>query len=225
MGVERLPNESDQYLEARAELEAAEVALMEQRERVAEMRRALPPGPVVEQNYTFRVTELADAAGTVREASLSDLFDDPSKPLVLVHFMYGKKQKQPCPMCTTWADGYDGIVPHLRRRVNFGIVIAGGLAEFRAYAAGRGWRNLRVVSAEQSSFKADLKTESAEGAQEPAVSVFVREADGSVRHSYTGGARFSVGKFRGMDLLSPLWSFLDLTPEGRGDFFPSRVYD
>jgi predicted dithiol-disulfide oxidoreductase (DUF899 family) len=32
------------------------------------------------------------------------------------------------------------------------------------------------------------------------------------------------GEFRGMDLLSPFWSFLDLTPEGRGDFFPKRSY-
>jgi predicted dithiol-disulfide oxidoreductase (DUF899 family) len=27
-----------------------------------------------------------------------------------------------------------------------------------------------------------------------------------------------------MDLLSPFWSFLDLTPEGRGDFMPKRSY-
>jgi predicted dithiol-disulfide oxidoreductase (DUF899 family) len=32
------------------------------------------------------------------------------------------------------------------------------------------------------------------------------------------------GEFRGMDLLSPLWNFLDLTPEGRGDFMPRRAY-
>lgn len=225
MGVERLSNETEDYRSARADLEAAEIALMEQRERVAELRRALPAGPIVETDYRFRVTDLADDGGAVHDAALADLFDDPAKPLVLVHFMYGKKQEQPCPMCTTWADGYDGIVPHLRQRMNFAIAIAGDPTEFRAYAKGRGWRHLRVVSAADNTFKTDLKTESPEGAQEPAVSVFVRESDGRVRHTYTGGALYSTGKFRGMDLLSPLWSFLDLTPEGRGDFFPSRAYD
>ena len=126
-------------------------------------------------------------------------------------------------MCTMWADGYDGAVPHLRQSVNFGVVIAGDAREFRRYALGRGWKNLRVVSAASNSFKADLKTESAEGAQEPAASVFVREGD-RVRHVYTGGAMFSTGKFRGMDLLSPVWNFLDLTPDGRGDFFPKISY-
>ena len=33
------------------------------------------------------------------------------------------------------------------------------------------------------------------------------------------------GGFRGMDLLSPLWNFLDLTPEGRGDWMPRVRYD
>lgn len=224
MGVERLPNESPEYLKARTDLESAEVELVEQRERVAAMRRALPPGPIVKPHYVFRVTDLDDDGGAVREVALADLFEDPSKPLVLVHFMFGKKQEEPCPMCTMWADGYDGAVPHLRQRLNFAVVIAGDPTEFRAYALGRGWRNLRVASAEHSAFKADLRTESSEGAQEPAVSVFVREADGTVRHTYTGGAFFSVGKFRGMDLLSPVWNFFDLTPEGRGEFFPSRTY-
>ena len=53
----------------------------------------------------------------------------------------------------------------------------------------------------------------------PAVSGFVRAEDG-VRHFYTGGAMMADGHWRGMDLLSPVWSFFDLTPEGRGDWMP-----
>lgn len=225
MSVRRLVTESEAYVSARAELEAAEVALMEQRERVAEMRRALPEGPIVETDYVFQGVEVGEENGPVRALGLADLFDDPDKPLVLVHFMYGKKQEQPCPMCTTWADGYDGVLPHLRQRMNFAVVIAGDPVEFRAYARGRGWRNLRVLSAAESSFKRDLKTESEDGAQEPAVSVFVRDPAGQIRHAYTGGASYDNGKYRGMDLLCPVWNFFDLTPEGRGDFFPRRSYE
>ena len=63
MGVGRLPTESAEYVEARAALEAAEIELVEQRERVATLRRELPLGPIVEQEYAFEVTDLADASG------------------------------------------------------------------------------------------------------------------------------------------------------------------
>lgn len=217
-------NESPEYQKLREELRQAEISLRDQRERVAELRRALPTGSPVETDYVFRSADVAnDAPG--REVRLSQLFDAPERPLVLVHFMFGKAQTQPCPMCTLWADGYDGVVPHLRQRVSFGVVVAGDVDEFRAYGRGRGWRNLRLLSAGDSGFKRDLGTESPEGAQQPAVSVFEKSADGQMCHFYTGGAMMDEGQFRGMDLLSPLWHFLDLTPEGRGDFLPRTVYD
>ena len=40
-----LPNESDEYLAKREELRHAEIELMRQRERVAELRRGLQPAP------------------------------------------------------------------------------------------------------------------------------------------------------------------------------------
>ena len=47
-----LPDESEEYLVKREELRLAEIDLMKQRERVAEMRRQLPEGPAVE-DYVF----------------------------------------------------------------------------------------------------------------------------------------------------------------------------
>lgn len=221
MPVDRLPNESAEYRRRRAELLAAEIALKDQIERVAALRRQLPRDTVVEQDYVFHEAGRDD----VRDVRLSELFDDPAKPLVLVHFMFGKKQTEPCPMCTLWADGYDGIVPHLRQRANFGVVVAGDAVAFREYARGRGWRHLRLLSAGDSTFKRDLRTESADGAQVPAVSVFTRGADGRTRHVYTGSAMMAEGHWRGMDLLCPLWNFLDLLPEGRGSWMPRVRYD
>lgn len=226
MAVYAFPGESPDYRRLRDELLAAEIALKEQAERVAALRRGLPLDTVVEDCTLLEgPADLQAGDAPVREVRLSALFDDPAKPLVLVHFMFGKKQEQPCPMCTMWADGYDGVVPHLRRRVSFAVLVAGDLAVFRSYARSRGWRHLRLLSAGASTLKRDLGVESEDGGQQPAVSVFTRAADGRIRHFYTGGAFLGGGHFRGMDLLSPVWNFLDLTPAGRGDWMPRRSYE
>jgi predicted dithiol-disulfide oxidoreductase (DUF899 family) len=49
----RLTNESAEYLARREELRRAEIDLMQRRERVAELRRRLPPGATV-QDYVFQ---------------------------------------------------------------------------------------------------------------------------------------------------------------------------
>ncbi len=138
--------------------------------------------------------------------------------------MFGKAQSQPCPMCTAWADGYDGVLPHLRQRVNFAVFCAGDPAVLEAWGRERGWRNVRVVSAADSELKRRLGFETDEGTQLPGISVFARNDAGDVVHTYSQCAFLGEAGFRGMDLLSPIWHFLDLTPEGRGDFMPSRRY-
>jgi predicted dithiol-disulfide oxidoreductase (DUF899 family) len=219
MGIGRLPNEAPEYAKLRDELLEAEIALRDQVERVALLRRSLPSE-----------TEVADASfeeiryGVRVPVRLSELFEDPQKTLVLVHFMFGAKQGRPCPMCTLWADGYDGIVPHLRQRVNFAVLVAGDVGAFGEYARRRGWRNLRLVSAAGSDLKRSLGFEAADGSQHPGVSVFRRQADGRLVHFVSTCAMLADGQFRGMDLLSPLWNFLDLTPEGRGDWMPRVEY-
>jgi predicted dithiol-disulfide oxidoreductase (DUF899 family) len=227
MPVRPLPTESAAYRTQRSELLAAEIALKDQIERVATLRRALPLDTAVD-DYAFEEIAASLAAGEAeapRHVRLSQLFDRPDQTLVLVHFMYGKQQTTPCPMCTLWADGYDGIVPHLRQRVSFVVAIAGDVGAFRRYARERGWRHLRVVSSAPSSIKVDLGFEDAEGRQKPGASVFRLGADGKVRHFTSVCALLTPDHFRGMDLLTPFWSFLDLTPEGRGDFLPKRSYD
>jgi len=212
-------NENPEYAKLRAELREAEIALKDQRERVAELRRSLPADTGV-PDHVFRE---ATPDGT-RDVRLSELFEDRDKTLILMHFMYGKKQALPCPMCTLWADGYDGIVRHLRQRVNFAVLVAGDPGLFAEFGRERGWRNVRIVSAGDSSFKRDVGLEGEDGEQMPGVSVLRLAADGGLTHFYTGGAFMGEGHFRGMDLLSPFWSFLDLTPEGRGDAMPSLRY-
>jgi predicted dithiol-disulfide oxidoreductase (DUF899 family) len=216
--VGRLPAESAEYGKIREELQRAEVALRDQRERVGELRRSLPRNVSMEDAVFEEIHE-----GERRPIRLSELFDDAQRPLILMHFMYGKAQTSPCPMCTMWADGYDGALPHIRQNASFALLVAGDVGTFGEYARTRGWRNLRLVSAAGSSLKRDLGFEKEDGSQLPGVSIFERRGDG-VSHFYSQSADLGPDGFRGMDLLSPVWNYFDLLPGGRPDWFPSRSY-
>jgi predicted dithiol-disulfide oxidoreductase (DUF899 family) len=69
-------------------------------------------------------------------------------------------------------------------------------------------------------------SEDAEGNQDSTVSVFARDGIGSVRHLYSAHPRMSDDiDQRGIGLLSPVWHILDLTPQGRDDWFPTLAYE
>jgi predicted dithiol-disulfide oxidoreductase (DUF899 family) len=226
MEFTRLAGESAAYLDAREKLRLAEIDLMQLRERVAEMRRALPPGPVVDDYEFLEGPRSLDAGdGPVTKVRLSELFSGPDRPLVVYHLMYGKAQTQPCVMCTQWIDGFNGIAHHLARNVDFVVVAAADPPALRAHARDREWNRLRLLSCGDSTFKFDLGSEEADGAQDSTVSVFVRDADGNVRHTYSSRPRMSADiPQRGIDLLCATWHVLDLTPQGRGDWYSSLDY-
>ena len=210
--------ESDAYRRQREELRVAELELIDHVERVAALRRQLPAETVV-TDY-----ELIDAAGGDR-VRLSELFTAPDRALIVYHFMYGKAETQPCPLCTMWIDGYNAAAPHLAPNVDFVVVAAAEPAALHSHAAARGWSNLRLLSAGESTFKYDLGSEEADGTQTEWISVFTRGDDGSVRHLYSKGAQMADDRReRGIDLLSPVWHLLDLTPNGRDDWYPSLKY-
>jgi predicted dithiol-disulfide oxidoreductase (DUF899 family) len=221
-----LTNESSAYLNQREKLRLAEIELMRQRELVAGLRRNLPEGAVL-QDYEFEEgpRDLNAGDSPVRSVRLSQLFTKPNRSLVVYHFMFGKKQTKPCPMCTAWIDGENGVAHHLGQNIDFAVVAAAALPTLRAYARERGWDKLRLLSDGNSTFKYDLGSEDREGRQDSTISVFTRDAKGTVRHFYSAHPRMSAEiKERGIDLLSPIWHFLDLTPEGRGDWAASLSY-
>jgi len=221
-----LTNESTDYLAAREEVRLAEIDLMKARERVAELRRALPKGAEL-PDYEFieGPGSLADGDEPFIKVRLSKLFTAPDRALVIYHLMFGKKQTVPCPMCTAWLDGYNGVAPHLARNVDFAIVAAADPASLRAYARERGWDRLRLLSAGDSTFKYDLGSEDKEGNQDSTISVFTKESEGTLRHFYSGHPWLDPEiKERGIDELSPIWNVLDLTPQGRGKFYTSIDY-
>ena len=84
---------------------------------------------------------------------------------------------------------------------------------------------LRLLSAGSSTFKYDFGSEDKAGNQGSAISVFTRDSDGTVRHFYTGHPWLAHDiKQRGIDELNPIWNLMDLTRQGRGEFFAKLEY-
>ena len=221
-----LTNESAEYLAAREEVRLAEIDLLKARERVAELRRALPKGAeLTDYEFLEGPGSLEQGDEPVVKIRLSELFTAPDRPLVIYHFMFGKKQTVACPMCTAWIDGYNGVAHHLAQNVDFAIVAAADPAMLRAFARERRWAKLRLVSAGESTFKYDLGSEDKEGNQDSTISVFTKERDGTLRHFYSGHPWLDPEiKERGIDEMSPIWNVMDLTPPGRGTFYTSLDY-
>lgn len=221
-----LPNESPEYLAKREEVRLAEIELMKAREKVAALRRQMPTGASVE-DYEFieGPASLDDGDEPAKKVRLSELLTAPDRSLVIYHFMFGKKQTTPCPMCTAWIDCFNGIAHHLAQSVDLAIVAAAELPELRAHARNRGWDKLRLLSAGASTFKYDLGSEDREGGQDSTISVFTRDSDGTLRHFYSVHPRLGEDiEERGIDEYNPIWNVLDLTPQGRGTFYASLEY-
>ena len=222
-----LKNESAAYLAGREELRLAEIESMRQLERVAGLRRNLPEGAIVE-DYEFAEGPADLDAGDepVETVRLSELFTGTGRALVIYQLMFGKKQTSPCPMCTMWIDGYNGIANHITQNVDFAIAAAADAPALRAHARSRGWKNLRLLSCSSSTFKYDMASEDEEGNQDSTISVFTRDSSGTLRHFYSGHPWLADDiNERGIDRLTPVYNLLDLTPPGRGDWYAELAYE
>ena len=161
--AERFPGESKAYRAARDRLLRAEMELRNHVEQVAAMRRKLPLGGALPQDYEFE-EGAADPAdkGSERRVKLSELFRPGKDTLVVYSFMYGPNMPKACPMCTCMLDGLDGNATHAAQRINLAVVAKSPIARIREFARGRGWRNLRLLSSEGNSYNRDYRGESAE---------------------------------------------------------------
>ena len=210
----RFPNETDEYRHARNDLLAEEIELRRHLWRVAEQRRALPPGGEIPQDYRFDAPN-----GPVR---LSALFGD-HDTLIVYSMMYGPEREQGCPMCSSMLDAWNGEARHIERRAALAVVARSPIGRVVDYAAQRGWSGLSFYSDPSGDYTSDYVGD--RDADAPAFTVFQRR-DGVIRHFYSGEATMEMAD-PGQDPhsapdMNPLWVLLDTTPEGRGtDWYPA----
>jgi predicted dithiol-disulfide oxidoreductase (DUF899 family) len=123
----RFPNESADYRHARDALLETEIALRRQIESVAALRRALPLGGAVREDYEFLEGE------DVSRVRLSTVFGEKST-LLVYNFMYGPKTERPCPACTSILDSLDGASLHVGQVASLAVVAKSPIGRIRDFA-------------------------------------------------------------------------------------------
>lgn len=209
---------NSEWFRLRRELLEAEKALQVARDELAERRRALP-WRAVKADYTFE----SDSG----PRSLRDLFGASSQ-LIIYHFMFHPDWDEGCKSCSFWADSFDGMMPHLAARdVAFAVVSRASLDKLLQYRERMSWHFPWLSSAESSfnyDFDVSFTKEQIEsgnarynyrdagnvGHEMPGVSVFAKDENGGLFHTYSAYAR-------GLDNLNPVYQLLDLVPRGRDE--------
>lgn len=208
----------EQWLVARKQLLEKERELTHLSDQLAESRRRLP-WVRIEKDYSFE--------GPSGKTKLADLFQGKSQ-LVVYHFMFGPGWKEGCPVCSCVADHLDSARVHLAARdVALAVISRAPYAEIAPFKARMGWR-FNWVSSHESDFNYDYrvsfsKQEVASGVidynygeskfpseEAGGVSVFARDEDGALFHTYSAYAR-------GSEPLIGTYSILDWVPKGRDE--------
>ncbi len=170
------------------QIQKLEKSIRAEKAKLAALRAKAPPEKV--DDYTF--------VGALGERLRLSEFFGHRHELIVVHNM-----GRTCPYCTMWADGFNGLLPHLESRAAFLVESADDAHTQRRMAADRGWR-FRMVSSRGTSFKGDMGYADEDGDPVPGVSSFVKRGGDIYRvaHSRFGpGDNFCVG-----------WDLFDLLP-------------
>jgi predicted dithiol-disulfide oxidoreductase (DUF899 family) len=207
----------EDWLKARKAHLKNEKALTRMRDLVSAERRALP-WVKVEKEYVFDTPE--------GKKTLSDLFGDNSQ-LIIHHFMWRHDLDMGCVSCSLEADHAEGALMHLENHdVSYVRVSRAPLAKLDAYKKRLGWK-AKWVSSADSDFNFDYhvsftKEELAKGKvnynygtvegfdELPGLSVFFKDKDDTVYHTYSSYAR-------GNEEVIGAFIYLDITPKGRNE--------
>jgi|HubBroStandDraft_4_1064222.scaffolds.fasta_scaffold11754_4 predicted dithiol-disulfide oxidoreductase (DUF899 family) len=207
-----------EWLVARKDLLTQEKQFNRQRDALSAARRKLP-WVKIEKEYVFD--------GPKGKETLADLFDGRSQ-LVIYHFMLGPDWEEGCKSCSYLADHFDGANWHLPHRdVTLAVISRAPLAEIESYKKRMGWR-FKWLSSHGSDFNFDYHVSATEEEKAkkkmfynyetdelmsdelPGLSVFYKDEDGQIFHTYSTYAR-------GLDPLVGAYNFLDLVPKGRDE--------
>jgi predicted dithiol-disulfide oxidoreductase (DUF899 family) len=208
----------DEWLVARKEHLAREKEFTRLRDQLSQQRRDLP-WVRVDKEYIFD--------GPNGQETLSELFAGRSQ-LLVYHFMFGADWNEGCKSCSFWADNYNGIIVHLNHRDTTLVAISRApLERLEAYKKRMGW-SFKWVSSFGNDFNCDYHVsftpeEMAKGEryynytmskfpseEAPGISVFYKDKNGSIFHTYSCYAR-------GLDMVNGAYHLLDLVPKGRDE--------
>ena len=207
-----------EWMEAHKAFLAKEKELTRQRDELSRQRRALP-WVKVKKDYVF------DGPGGKR--TLAELFDGRSQ-LVVYHFMFGPDWEQGCPSCSMAADHLDSSLVHLiQRGVTLTAISRAPLDKIEAFKKRMGWRfpwassygtdfnrdyHVSFTQEEMANSKTyyNFGTRDFPSEEAPGISVFYRDGNNDVFHTYS-----SYG--RGLEWLLGAYSYLDLVPKGRDE--------
>ncbi|HYU14063.1 MAG TPA: thioredoxin family protein [Stellaceae bacterium] len=211
----------DQWLAARTALLAKEKDFTRLRDRLSAERRALP-WIKVEKEYFFD--------GPDGRETLADLFGGRSQ-LIVKHFMLGPGWGEGCVGCSFEVDHVDGVLVHLAQRdVGYVAVSRAPLSEIEPFRKRMGW-HLKWMSSYENDFNYDFGVSFtpeqiaagdacynyASGKvpidEMSGRSVFYRDANGDVFHTYSSYGR------GGEDFLGT-YRLLDIVPKGRDETGP-----
>ena len=211
--------EHDEWIKARKEVLRKEKEFSQLRVELSKQIRELP-WEKVDKEYVFD--------GPEGKETLSDLFEGRNQ-LVIYHFMFGEDWTEGCPSCSMLADHYDPAVLHLNQRnVTMATVSRSSLDKLQGFKKRMAW-NFKWVFSLENDFNADYHVsftpepiekkevyynygfDNAFQMPEPTgISVFDKEADGVIYHTYSTYAR-------GLDSFLGVYRFLDLVPKGRNE--------
>jgi predicted dithiol-disulfide oxidoreductase (DUF899 family) len=208
----------EEWLVARKQLLAKEKQLTRERDTVAAERRQLP-WVKVEKGYVFD--------GPDGRVTLEDLFNGKSQ-LIIYHLMFGPDWQEACPSCSFNMDHTDGALVHLAQRdVSFAAISRAPYPKISAFKKRMGWR-FHWVSSNGNDFNRDYhvvfaKEELAKGKVEhnfgleafpgtdaPGFSVFYKDDNGEIFHTYSAYSR-------GTEITMNTYNYLDLVPKGRDE--------
>lgn len=208
----------EEWLAERRALLSQEKELTHLRDRIAAQRRALP-WVRLEKNYLFNTSN--------GKRSLAELFDGRHQ-LLVQHFMLAPGWEQGCPSCSFMADHTEGMLVHLAHRdVTLMAVSRAPLPEIERFRQRMGWR-FHWVSSHESDFNYDFRVgftpeEVARGNLDynyggwpysqdewPGISVFYKNDDGQIFHTYSTHGR-------GVEVMMGTYNLLDLVPRRRDE--------
>jgi len=209
----------EEWLSARTKLLAKEKEFTRLRDDLSRQRRELP-WVKVDKPYVFE--------GPKGKETLADLFDKRSQ-LVVYHFMFAPEWSEGCPHCSFWADNFNEIGVHLNHRdVTFVAISRAPLTKIDAFKKRMAWK-FKWLSSGKTDFNYDYsvsftpeqlkkgpvlynyaREELGETQDREGVSVFYKDDQGTIFHTYSAFAR-------GIDLMNTAYNYLDLVPKGRDE--------